>query len=602
MDEDPGTEGQVRYHHGSPVAVNGPEDDVLDWLSIDWPTVEDEVRRLRQRIFTASQAGDLKKVRNLQKLMLRSRANALLSVRRVTELNAGRMTAGIDGVVVVTAPGKAALAERVRKRDRRSTARPVKRVYIPKANGKQRPLGIPVIVDRAQQAQVVNALEPEWEARFEPKSYGFRPGRGCHDAIEAIFHVARGPNPGRRWVLDADLAAAFDRIDHSHLLNHLGTFPARAQVEQWLKAGVVEQGRLTPTEEGTPQGGVVSPLLLNIALHGMEGAAGVRRQLTGVHAGETRRDSPILIRYADDFLALCHSQDQAEKVKASLAGWLAPRGLVFNEDKTRIVNLDEGFDFLGFTVRRQSGKLLIKPSKAAIRRIRDRLRTEMRSLRGANVAMVLKRLTPIVRGWAAYYRAVVSSEVFSALDRHLWKLTYKWAKHSHPKKSKHWIVDQYFARFNKSRRDRWVFGDRISGAYLVKFAWTNIVRHQMVTKGASPDDPALAEYWAARRRRAAPPPIDNLSLRLLRVQRGTCPTCGELLLYADHPPQSPREWEQWVRVTGKALAKRHIAYRSGGSSDAGTICLVHARCRPRIPSDTTPGSAALQRPHAIGIA
>ena len=602
MNEDPGTEGQVRRHRGSTVVVNGPEDDVLDWLSIEWQTVEDEVRRLRQRIFTASQAADLAKVRNLQKLMLRSRANALLSVRRVTELNAGRMTAGIDGVVVVTAPGKAALAERVRKRDRSSTAQPVKRVYIPKANGKQRPLGIPVIVDRAQQAQVVNALEPEWEARFEPKSYGFRPGRGCHDAIEAIFHVARGPNPSRRWVLDADLTAAFDRIDHSHLLNHLGTFPARAQVEQWLKAGVVEQGRFTPTEEGTPQGGVVSPLLLNIALHGMEEAAGVRRQLTGVHAGETRRDSPILIRYADDFLALCHSQEQAEQIKASLAGWLAPRGLVFNEDKTRIVNLDEGFDFLGFTVRRQSGKLLIKPSKAAIRRIRDRLRTEMRSLRGANVAMVLKRLTPIVRGWAAYYRAVVSSEVFSALDRYLWKLTYKWAKHSHPKKSKHWIVDQYFARFNKSRRDRWVFGDRISGAYLVKFAWTNIVRHQMVTKGASPDDPALAEYWAARRRRAAPPPIDNLSLRLLKTQRGICPTCGELLLYADHPPQSPREWEQWVRVTGKAMAKRHIAYRSDGSSDAGTVCLVHTRCRPRIPSDTTPGSAVLQRPHAIGIA
>ena len=167
---------------------------------------------------------------------------------------------------------------------------------------------------------------------------------------------------------------------------------------------------------------MVSPLLLNIALHGMEEAAGVRRQLTGVHAGETRRDSPILIRYADDFLALCHSQEQAEQIKASLAGWLAPRGLVFNEDKTRIVNLDDGFDFLGFTVRRQSGKLLIKPSKAAIRRIRGRLRTEMRSLRGANVAMVLKRPTPIVRGWAAYYRAVVSSEVFSALDRYLWKL------------------------------------------------------------------------------------------------------------------------------------------------------------------------------------
>src|SRR5665213_343944 len=232
MDEDPGTEGQVRYHHGSPVAVNGPEDDVLDWLSIDWPTVEDEVRRLRQRIFTASQAGDLKKVRNLQKLMLRSRANALLSVRRVTELNAGRMTAGIDGVVVVTAPGKAALAERVRKRDRRSTAQPVKRVYIPKANGKQRPLGIPVIVDRAQQAQVVNALEPEWEARFEPKSYGFRPGRGCHDAIQAIYQVAKGPNPQRRWILDADLAGAFDRIAHDLILDQLGSFPATGMVRQ----------------------------------------------------------------------------------------------------------------------------------------------------------------------------------------------------------------------------------------------------------------------------------------------------------------------------------------------------------------------------------
>jgi len=251
-----------------------------------------------------------------------------------------------------------------------------------------------VVVDRVLQARVVNALEPEWEARFEPKSYGFRPGRGCHDAIAAIFNVAKGANPQRLWVLDTDLAAAFDRIDHQHLLSQLGTFPARGLIAGWLEAGVVEKGQFAPTEEGTPQGGVVSPLLLNVALHGMEYAAGVRYRNNGADAGEAARTSPVLIRYADDLVALCHSKHEAMQVKARLAGWLAPRGLVFNEDKTRIVSLHEGFDFLGFTVRRQSGKLLIKPSKVALRRIRERLRTEMRALRGANAEAVIKRLTP----------------------------------------------------------------------------------------------------------------------------------------------------------------------------------------------------------------
>jgi RNA-directed DNA polymerase len=236
------------------------------------------VRRLRQRIFTASRAGDLKRVRNLQKLMLRSRANTLISVRRVTERNAGRLTAGVDGEVVLTPEAKADLALRVQHAAEPFKAQPVRRVYIPKpgSSGKRRPLGIPVIVDRVHQARVVNALEPEWEARFEPRSYGFRPGRGCHDAIEAIYQVAKGTSPKRQWVLDADLAAAFDRIAHDHILAMLGTFPARGMVAQWLRAGVVENGRLSRTEEGTPQGGIVSPVLLNVALHGMEQAAGVR--------------------------------------------------------------------------------------------------------------------------------------------------------------------------------------------------------------------------------------------------------------------------------------------------------------------------------------
>ena len=237
--------------------VNGPEDEPLDWHAVDWRAVEEDVRRLRQRIFTASQVGDLKRVRSLQKLMLRSRANTLLSVRRVTEVNAGRKTAGVDGKVVLLSSVKAEMADWVQRNAKPWQARPVRRVYIPKKGGR-RPLGIPVIVDRVLQARVVNALEPEWEARFESRSYGFRPGRGCHDAIDAIFHVAQGANPQRRWVLDADLAAAFDRIDHDHLLGMLGTFPARGLIADWLTAGVVEEGRFAPTEEGTPQGSLCS--------------------------------------------------------------------------------------------------------------------------------------------------------------------------------------------------------------------------------------------------------------------------------------------------------------------------------------------------------
>ena len=580
MINDTRTEGQVG-RHGIAV-VNGPEGDDFDWYSIDWAQVEDEVRRLRQRIFTASRAGDLKRVRNLQKLMLRSRANALESVRRVTERNAGRKTAGIDGTVVVTPPGKAFLADSVQRHDASWKPKPVKRVYINKANGKKRPLGIPVIFDRALQANVVNALEPEWEARFEPKSYGFRPGRGCHDAISAIFTVARGKSARRCWVLDADLAAAFDRIDHSHLLSALGTFPARELVERWLKAGVIENGRFAPTEEGTPQGGVISPVLLNVALHGMEEAAGVRYHRSGSHAGMTVPGSPVVVRYADDLVALCLSREQAEEVKSRLATWLAPRGLTFNEDKTQVVQLGDGFDFLGFNVRRYQGKLLIKPSKAAIQRHRRRLAAEMLALRGANAEAVLQRLNPIIRGWSAYYRSVVSSEAFAKLDDYLWKLTYKWATHSHPNKSRHWISNRYFGKFNRSRDDQWVFGVGNSGAYLLKFSWTRIVRHELVPGTASPDDPDLAEYWARRRQRSTPP-LDSISLGLLKTQHGRCPLCGEFLLYADYEPQSPEEWEQWLRVTRKAVRKKAIAAeQEPGTPDEPVVFqLVHAQCQGR---------------------
>jgi len=569
------------------VAVNGPDDELLDWSSIDWRREQENVRRLRQRIFTASRAGDLAMVRNLQKLMLRSRANALVSVRRVTEINAGRKTAGVDGKLALLPQAKAELAEWAQHRFGSWTPQPVKRVYISKANGKQRPLGIPVIADRCLQALTVNALEPEWEARFEPRSYGFRPGRGCHDAIEAIYEAGKGKNPRRTWVLDADLAAAFDRIGHDRLLESLGWFPAREMIARWLKAGVVEKGWFTLTVEGTPQGGVISPVLLNIALHGMEQAAGVRYRKLGDNAAHTDARSPVMVRYADDLAALCHTREQAEQVKARLAEWLAPRGLTFNEDKTQIVCLDEGFDFLGFNVRRYRGKLLIKPSTAALRRIRKRLAAEAKALRGANAEAVISTFNPIIRGWSAYYRTAVSSRAFAQLDHYMWKLTYKWAKHSHPNKPRHWVADRYYGAFNTSRNDRWVFGARESGFYLRKFTWTKIVRHRIVPGTASTDDPDLATFWAGRRRKRNTP-LDRAGLRLLHAQHGRCPVCGDLLLHADREPQSPHEWEQWIKAIRKAIGKHAIATDAvpGPADDPVGFRLIHTHCHRRITTDT----------------
>ena len=454
-------------------------------------------------------------------------------------------------------------------------------------------------MDRCHQARVRNALEPEWEARFEARSYGFRPGRGCADAIGSLYSTLKGPRAQRVWILDADLSAAFDRIDHPQLLATLGSFPARDLVERWLQAGVIEKGTFTPTEEGSPQGGVISPLLMNVALHGLEEAAGVRYRPRFTRTDEAAPGTPILVRYADDMVACCCSRQQAQQVKTQLAEWLKPRGLVFNEDKTRIVSLEEGFDFLGFNLRRyrrgrQPVKLLIKPSRDAVKRIRKRLADEMRRMRGSNATAIIAKLNPIIRGWAAYYRGVVSSELFSALDSYVWWLTFRWARHAHPTKSRKWIVRRYFGRFNKFRNDRWVFGardhplnDRGDIAYLVKFSWTPFVRHQMVKGGASPDDPDLLGYWAARRRKVTPP-LDGYNLRLLTKQDGLCPLCGEHLLTPDQPPQSPVQWERWwLIIIRRAIAADYLDHHGrSGMSNTNRTRLVHASCH-RSPQAST---------------
>jgi RNA-directed DNA polymerase len=537
-----------------------------DWNATDWRQVQRTGRNLRQRIFRASEEGNHRKVRSLQNLMLRSHANALLAVRRVTQVNRGKNTPGVDKVIVKTPRARGELVDRLGEFTPWK-AKPARRVYIPKAKGKFRPLGIPVIVDRAMQAITLNALEPEWEARFEGCSYGFRPGRGCHDAIASVYNIAR-PNKNKKWVLDADVKGAFDNIGHEALLQAIDGFPAKELVRQWLKAGYVEEGRFHATEAGTPQGGVVSPLLANIAFHGLEAALGVKRRPSGKIGGKR-----ALVRYADDFLVFCETEADAMAAKADVSAWLAARGMTLSEEKTRTLHLSEGFDFLGFNIRhyrarktsRSGWKLLIKPGDEAVKRLKAKIKAEWITHRDTRTETLINRLNPVIRGWANYYRNGVSKKVFASLDNWMFQRAVRYGLRRHPKKGWTWIKARYFGRSLKSRETKWVFRDPENPAlHLLNFAWTSIERHVLVKGGASPDDPRLRDYWAVRNKRRVKE-LPKRQRKLAEGQEGLCPHCKGSLM------------------NDEELHIHHVKRRvDGGTDDPSNLKLVHLYCHQQV--------------------
>jgi len=566
------------------------EVDKTEWSDIDWKKVEKTVFKLQNRIYRASESGDMIAVRRLQKMLIKSWSARLIAVRRVTQDNQGKKTAGVDGVKTLTPKQRLALVGRLKLGTK---SRPTRRVWIDKPGTKEkRPLGIPTIEERAKQALVKLALEPEWESRFEPNSYGFRPGRSTRDAIEAIFSSIK-TKP--KFVLDADISKCFDCIDHKALLLKLNTYPSLTrQIRVWLKSGVMDKGIFDETSQGTPQGGVISPLLANVALHGMEERVKQYAETLPMRypAGKSiqkrdKRRSISLIRYADDFVILHEDLSVVKRCQEIISDLLKEIGLELKHSKTRLThtlnsleNEKPGFDFLGFHIRQykagkySSGmnthrellgfKTLIRPSSKSIKAHIKKMAEVIESHKAAPQEAVIKSLNPIISGWSNYFKTVCSKEIFYGLDTYLYQKLRAWAKRRHPNKNAHEIASKYWGKTRKKGLlggTNWAFSNK-NGLELNIHADVTVSSDYVKVKGdASPFDGNFI-YWGQRLGKHPELPVRVATL--LQNQSGKCSLCG--FSFRD----------------GDKMEVDHIIPRAiGGKDEYKNLQLLHRHCHQK---------------------
>jgi RNA-directed DNA polymerase len=552
---------------------------MYEWNTLPWQQLEKKVFKLQKRIYQASERGNVQIVRKLQKLLISSWSAKAIAVRKVTQDNQGKKTAGVDGVKSLSPNKRMEMVNNLQLKDK---SEPTRRIWIPKpGKAEKRPLGIPTMYERAKQALVKMALEPEWEAKFEDNSYGFRPGRSCHDAIGAIFK-ALSPKP--KYILDADIAKCFDKIDHQKLLEKVNTFPKlRRQLKAWLKSGVIDNGSLFPSKKGIPQGGVCSPLLANIALHGMENLIKEtfpRKQR--YEQGKLIEDipNPILVRYADDFVILHKDLEIIQQCKTLIETWLREIGLELKSEKTRISHsLEEykgniGFDFLGFHIqhhqvgkyksgRNSKGKLLghkltITPSKESVKKHLHKIEEVIDKHRASKTEKIIGLLNPIIRGWSNYFSKVISSETFKLLDHLTYQKLRRWANRRHPNKGKKWIKDKYWKSVDNRN---WIFSDTHNNKItytLANHSDTKIVRHVKVRGNKSPFDGDFI-YWSQR---ISTYPETTIRVKtLLKKQKGMCNQCKLYFIHQD------------------ILEIDHIKPKSlGGKDTYKNLQLLHRHC------------------------